>query len=234
MYASELPLALGADADEWLPELRLPHSVWEIFGSGDDAACDALALAFAQEHCPDGNEDRKWLWVQDAPSIRFSGRPFLHGVPPALRSGLIHVEAGSAANALWAMEEGVRCGALSFVLGEIAGNPRALDFTATRRLVLAAERHGVALYLLRREGFANLSAARLRWQVAAAPSALHRWNAIAPGAPRARAELFRGRGVKPGTFVLGHGVGSHEPDHRLAVVSDIRDRPLEPDRREAG
>ena len=106
LRASELPVALGNGADEWSPDLQLPHSMWEIFGSMDDVAGDALALAFAQKHCAAGGEGWRWLWVQDARSTRSSGRPFLHGLPPPLRSGFIHVEAGSAADALWAMEEG--------------------------------------------------------------------------------------------------------------------------------
>ena len=162
-------LSLGNSHDEWSPQLELPRSLWEIFSSADDAAGEALALAFARTHRrhidQDGiDQDGAWLWVQDASSIRRGGRPYLHGLPAEQRSNLIHVAARNAADALWAMEEGVRCGALSFVIGEIAGDPKALDFTASRRLVLAAERHGVPLYLVRREGYANLSAARLRWR----------------------------------------------------------------------
>ena len=55
-------------------------------------------------------------------------------------ANLIHVEARDARDALWAMEEGLRCAALSAVIGELWGDPRALDFTATRRLAVAAER----------------------------------------------------------------------------------------------
>ena len=54
---------------------------------------------------------------------------------------LIHVEARDARDALWAMEEGLRCaGAVGAVIGELWGDPAALDFTATRRLAVAAER----------------------------------------------------------------------------------------------
>ena len=45
--------------------------------------------------------------------------------PPAFPSqNLIHVEARDARDALWAMEEGVRCSALSCVIGEIWGGMR--------------------------------------------------------------------------------------------------------------
>ena len=56
LRASELPVVLGNGADEWSPDLQLPHSMWEIFGSMDDVAGDALALAFAQKHCAAGGE----------------------------------------------------------------------------------------------------------------------------------------------------------------------------------
>jgi protein ImuA len=237
-------LSLGNSHDEWSPQLELPRSLWEIFSSADDAAGEALALAFARTHRrhidQDGiDQDGAWLWVQDASSIRRGGRPYLHGLPAEQRSNLIHVAARNAADALWAMEEGVRCGALSFVIGEIAGDPKALDFTASRRLVLAAERHGVPLYLVRREGYANLSAARLRWRVRPAPSSEQSWNATAPGLPRVSAELFRGRGVRPGLFTLTHGIGGqegygHEPGHRLDLVPELRDRSLESQHRQAG
>lgn len=232
--ASELPISLGGDVAEWAPELPLPASVWEIFSSADDASGEALALAFAQEQCARAAGTCDWLWVQDAGSIRKGGRPYLHGLPTERRCGLVHVATRNAADALAAMEEGVRCGALSFVIGEIAGDPRSLDFTATRRLVLAAERHRVPLYLLRREGYANLSAARLRWRVKPVPSVPHRWNAQAPGAPRAEAELFRGRRLKPGHFTLDLGLDPHEPGDRLSVVPRSRDRPLEQERSLAG
>ncbi|MXP08828.1 ImuA family protein [Pseudoblastomonas halimionae] len=234
LRAADLPAARAGEGVDWSPERDLPPSLWELFSSMDDASGEALALAFAEARRQDDETAKPWLWVQDAQSIRRGGRPFLHGLPVARRSGLVHVAAANPADALWAMEEGVRCGALSFVVGELAGDPKPLDFTATRRLVLAAERHGVPLYLLRRDGFANLSAARLRWRVAAAPSAPHRWNAVAPGEPRAGADLFRGRGLRPGHFTLEHGGWQHEPGHRLAVVPQPRDRPLEPERREAG
>lgn len=223
-------LSVGPGDGDWSPELALPDSLWELFASSDDAAGEALALAFAAHR--GARDGAPWLWVQDAASVRKGGRPCLHGLPVGLRAGLVHVQARNPADALWAMEEGVRCGALSFVLGEIAGDPRALDFTATRRLVLAAERHAVPLYLVRREGSANLSAARLRWRVDAAPSAPHRWDAQAPGPPRAMAELFRGRGLRPASFLLDHAVGAHDqysrPSDRLAVVPQPRDRPVEP------
>ncbi len=59
---------------------------------------------------------------------------------------------------------------LSAVIGELWGDPAALDFTATRRLAVASERCGVPCWLVRLGGHANLSGARMRWRIASAPS----------------------------------------------------------------
>ena len=144
---------------------------------------------------------RPLLWVQERMAILESGR--VH--PPGFAfSDLIHVEARDAKAALWAMEEGLRCAAIGAVIGEIWGDPAALDFTATRRLAVAAERHGVAAWLVRLGGSANLSGARLRWRVASGPSLLHPLNPRAPGSAVWDADLFRARGAAPGRWVVTH------------------------------
>ena len=158
---------------------------------------------------------RPLLWVQERMAILESGR--VH--PPGFAfADLIHVEARDAKSALWAMEEGLRCAAIGAVIGEIWGDPAALDFTATRRLAVAAERHGVAAYLVRLGGTVNLSAARLRWRVASAPSLMHPLNPRAPGVAAWQAELFRARGSPPGTWRL------NDEANRLHLVADPVDR----------
>ncbi|MCX7864267.1 MAG: recA-like protein, partial [Novosphingobium sp.] len=115
---------------------------------------------------------------------------------------LIHVAANTAEDALFALEEGLRCRDLAFVIGEIVGNPKALSFTAQRRLSLAAQRHGVPLWLVRLDAARDLSSARMRWQVRAAPSPHPLWDRHAPGAASWRAELFRARRHPPGEWIL--------------------------------
>ena len=154
------------------------------------------------------------LWVQDRMAIRESGRVHRAGLPGI---SLIHVEARDGRDALWAMEEGLRCRAIGAVIGELYGDPASLDFTATRRLAVAAERTGVPCWLVRLGGTVNLSGARMRWQVASAPSLPHPFDFKAPGAPAWDAELFRARGFPPGRWSL-----AHEADrfHRLAASGD--------------
>ncbi|MFN4112452.1 MAG: hypothetical protein ACK4GD_00765 [Sphingomonadaceae bacterium] len=148
-------------------------------------------------------EDRRCvLWVQDRAAIRLGGRPYRPGLPRWLQARLIHVAADKPEDALFALEEGLRCRDLACVIGEIAGNPRALDFTASRRLTLTAEKHGVPLWLVRIDAAQDLSSARMRWEAHAAPSAPSPWDARAPGGAAWRAMLFRARNHPPGEWTL--------------------------------
>ncbi|NIJ41104.1 protein ImuA [Parvibaculum indicum] len=73
---------------------------------------------------------------------------------------------------LWVLEEALRAGALSGVVGEIDGRSATFDLTATRRLQLAAEETGTPVLLFtghRREGEGGASAAVTRWTVGPAP-----------------------------------------------------------------
>jgi protein ImuA len=73
-------------------------------------------------------------------------------------------------DALWAMEEGLKCRALAAVVAELASDGEAADVTATRRLALAARDGGALGLLLRHRPSGEPSAAATRWTVAAAPS----------------------------------------------------------------
>jgi len=157
------------------------------------------------------------LWVQERMAILESGRVHPPGLPT---QDLIHVEARDAKDALWAMEEGLRCPALSAVIGEIWGDPAALDFTATRRLAVASERSGVAAFLIRLGGHANLSGARMRWRIASAPSLINHLDPRASGAPAWDAELFRARSAPPGRWSIAHDSG------RFHLVAGARDRTM--------
>ena len=205
MDMSSLPRAgelvsSGTRAPRWRPRLPcVSHS--EIFAEGREASGAAMALALALDGLP-APDERSVLWVQDAASIRLTGRPYRPGLPAALRRRVIHVEATSCEDALFALEEGLRCRELACVIGEITGNPRALGLTASRRLSLAAEKHGVPLFLVRLDAARDLGSARMRWQVSAAPSLPPRWNSQAPGSPAWHAELFRARGHAPGEWIL--------------------------------
>lgn len=199
IFAAELP-SLG-QAVEWHPGVVATHN--EIFAAPDDTAGAALALAFAREHLRAiGGGPRTWLWVQDREALRRTGRPYRPGLPAELRHRLIHVATRTVEDTLFALEEGLRCRDFAFVLGEVAGNSRTLDLTASRRLGLAAQKHGVPFWLVRIGAQRDLSSARQRWEVRAATSPEPRWNPEAPGIPTWHAELFRARRHPPGTWTL--------------------------------
>ena len=200
----------------WRPGLNDQPLHSEIFAGTQDASGAGLALALArdalrtearlaaeaQDPLTEVEDRRHILWVQETRAIQRSGRPYFHGLPKEQRERLIHVEAKTPEDALFALEEGLKCRDLACVIGEIVGNPRALNFTASRRLSLAAEKHHVALWLVRLEGEADLSSARMRWRVEPVPSPEPRWNADAPGPPSWKAELFRARSHAPGQWII--------------------------------
>jgi protein ImuA len=155
------------------------------------------------------------LWVQDRVSRKESGFPSLAGVG-GLRP-IIMVNVTRAADVLWAMEDGLRCSSLGGVIGEIWGDPAALDFTATKRLALRSEAAGVACWLIRRAAHPNLSAARDRWRIGARPSAPHPHDPQSPGAPRWAVELFRSRHAKPGQWVATYDRAADRVDLAPAV-----------------
>jgi protein ImuA len=202
----------------WRPGLADQPFHSEIFASGAEASGAGLALALARDALAGGagEDTRHVLWVQDRKAMQLGGRPCVAGLPPDLRHRLIHVAAATPEDALFALEEGLKCRDVVCVIGEIAGNPRALGFTASRRLSLTAERHGVRLWLVRLDAERDLSSARMRWQARAAPSPPPRWNAAAPGTATWHAELFRARRHAPGEWMLSDENGNlhiRPPEH---------------------
>ncbi len=219
-----LPLP-NADGFSWssskrsrVKNLLASATLVEIFVSPHDAGAVGLALAHLK---PEG----RVLWVQDRMTQLETGLP---AAPAFSRFGnvgnrLVLTSAKTARDTLWSIEEGLRCGALGGIIGEIWGAPSSLDFTATKRLALRAERQKVPVFLIRLAGTPALSAARERWQIASLPSAPHRYDPDAPGAPRWRAELFRSRGRRPGTWEVEYDRQTHCFD----LVSPLRNPEME-------
>ena len=109
---------------------------------------------------------------------------------------IILVRARDVEGALRAGEQAARCAALGAVLIEPWGNPRMLDFTASRRLSLASAKSGVPTLMLRVSASPAQSAAVTRWMVQALPSRALAANA--PGFPAFQLNLLRHRGGMAG------------------------------------
>lgn len=206
---------------------NIASSVLQEIFCGTGAVGNAFAYAKIGNQAINGNhanpKGSALLWVQEERAGKRFGRPYIHGLPPSLRHNIIYVSAPSAKDALWAMEEGLRCNILSAVIGELTADPAALDFTASRRLAVAAEKYGVPAFLLRLNGSPNLSGARERWRVSPRPSHPYIWDHKASGQAGLSAELFRSRTQKPGRWNYTYDTKTN----RIDLVSGVADEPMD-------
>ena len=139
------------------------------------------------------------------------GRPYGPGVPGV---PLVLASVSNLAEALWAMEQGLRSGAVSLGLGAV----ESATLAQTRRLDFAA-RQGEAVGLILSRGLDGLSAARRRWRISVQPSAIDPEDDRAPGPGRLLAELTRGRGERPGAWMLEQD----DETHRLRLADRLAD-----------
>lgn len=186
----------------------------EVFAK---TAADGAASAFVLAHLKPGGPV---LWVQDRLTRQQAGRPY----PPGFGApvDLLYLELGRPVDVLWAMEQALGTAGLSAVVGEVWGDAPALTFTATKRLALRAEAHGVAAWLVRRAATPDLSAARERWTLSSLPSAADPNDLRAPGTPIWRADLFRARWRTPADWVASYDRAAHTVifDHPVAARPD--------------
>lgn len=189
----------------------------EAFGT---RPLDGAAPGFVRAALPPG----RILWAQDRLSRIEAGAPFL----PGMGRDMLRLDLTRAADVLSALEDGLASRAISAVVGEIHGSPRALDFTASRRLALRAEAAGIPCWLIRHAASPDASAARMRWRLTSLPSMPDPDDPQAPGDPRWRAELFRARGAPPSVWEARHDRAAD----RLDLVAAAGDGKLAaPDRR---
>lgn len=188
---AEATLAFGVPAlDEHLPQHGLSRGALHECAGGAHAAAAALFAAgiLARLSGP-------VLWCASTPDIFAPGLAAAGLHPDRVLHGFLPDDA----TVLLAMEEALRHAALAAVLGEVA----RLGMTASRRLVLAAEKSGVMAIVLHRPrgpATAGHTAAATRWCITPVPSE----PLPAPGLGRARwrVELQRCRGGRPGTWIM--------------------------------
>lgn len=165
------------------------------------------------------------LWIQDHLSRRECGQPYFHGLK-CETGKIFYLELSRASDVLRAAEEGLRCHSLGAVIAEIWGNPKALDFTATKRLALRAEAQRVPGWLLRHVAQADLSAARERWRIETLPSRRHPYDMRAPGTPVWRAHLFRARWRPTGEWIARVEHGTLHLEHAAEQNTTIHPNPI--------
>jgi len=141
--------------------------------------------------------------------------------PPALKSfGLepdrfIFLDLQKEKDVLWAMDECLKCSALSAVVGEI----REIDFNSSRRLQLAVEQSQVTGFILRNHfRHQNATACVSRWKITPLPSSADD-ELPGIGFPKWRVELLRMRNGKPGVWDIQWVNGRFVPAHYFPSVS---------------
>ena len=172
------PVSLGdAALDAALPGGGLKRGALHEVAAAeyrDMGAATGFLAALAARCQKDAGSGAPLLWCQMAAPPFDMGPLYApglagFGLDPAR---LILAAPSRPVELLWVMEEALRAGALSGVVGEIDGRSATFDLTATRRLQLAAEETDTPVLLFtghRKEGEGGASAAATRWAVGPAP-----------------------------------------------------------------
>jgi protein ImuA len=145
-----------------------------------------------------------------------NGRPYgpgFRGGGVGKRSrGLVLAAVATEMEALWVMEQALRSGAVSAVLGTVEG----ASLAQSRRLEFAA-RDGAAAGVLLRRTQGGLTAARRRWRITTLASFGASRDDRAPGGFRLDAELVRSRTERPGVWRLEQD----DETHRLRLADRL-------------
>ena len=190
----------------------------------------ATASGFALMLSARASGEKPILWVREDKGVRQHGRLYAPGmmelgIDPAR---IILMTAPDTLSALRVGADILGSMAIGAAVIEPWGEAKKLDLTASRRLVLAAEKSGVAAFVLRDTATGFASAAATRWNVAAAPSTALPGNA--PGSVALAVELARHRGgIVPFEMMLEWNRDEQsfrKPALSRAVLPLIERRPL--------
>ncbi len=138
---------------------------------------------------------------------------------------LLILRVARAVDALFAMEEALKCRALCAVIAELADDGPAADLTATRRLSLAAREGSTLGLLLRHRASAIASAAATRWTISAAPGVHDGFGGI--GATTFRLSLEKNRRGPCGhwTLIWNHHDSTFTPADSVGLAAAAASRP---------
>jgi len=140
------------------------------------------------------------LWISERRTI----------FPPALKSlgidpdRMIFIDLKRQKDALWVMEEALKCDGLAAVIGEVS----EIGFTASRRLQLAVESSRVTGFIHRfQPRTENTTACVTRWKVSPLPSFVEDMPGV--GLARWKVQLLKVRNGRPGSWQMewtAHGL----------------------------
>lgn len=194
LRAGKLPLGIAC-VDQWLGGGLAVDGLHEAYAASmeDGVAAIGFALALAWMRAEDSGKPLVWLRQRGRPSIPYGPGLKQMGIAPEQVTLLTLPDAKSL---LRAASDCARDGAPAALVIEMAGRQKLLDLTASRRLLLAIQRSGAMLLLVRLGVEPSPSAAHTRWSVASAPS--RALPANAPGAPAFNLVLMRHKGGRDG------------------------------------
>ncbi len=186
-----IDMGLGPIKDAF-PNNTFPlGAVHEFLFAGSESAA-ATSGFLAGMLAPLMRGDGVSLWVSSSRTL----------LPPALKSFGLHpdrfifIDLQKEKHVIWAMEEALKCSALTAVIGEM----QEISFTASRRLQLAVEQSKVTGFILRKNPRKlNTTACVSRWKIT---SLMSQSDDDLPGIgfPHWKVELLRVRNGKPGLW----------------------------------
>lgn len=188
------------------PERPAPLEEACAVGPRDVAALLLFALSRRME-----GDRRPVLAAASRAWLAEHGRPYGPGLAGV---ALILAPTATGAETLWTLEQALRSGAVSLALGTVDGATLA----QSRRLDFAAKQ-GECVGLVLPRSLDGLSAARRRWRISTLESAPDPDDPRAPGQARLIAELARGRGERPGAWMLEQD----DETHRLRLADRLAD-----------
>ncbi len=156
------------------------------------------------------------LWISSARKL----------FPPALISfGLqpdrfIFIDLQKEKDVVWAMEEALKCGALTSVVAEM----KEISFTDSRRLQLAVEQSKVTGFVLRNNPQkVNATACVSRWKISSLPSESYE-DLPGIGFPHWKVELLRIRNGKCGVWEIKWEGGKFLPSRSASAGEPLPSR----------
>jgi len=152
------------------------------------------------------------VWIGRARRL-FAPALTVFGVAP---HKVIFISLSKDKDALWVMEEALKCQGLKAVVCEVG----ELNFKQSQRLQLAVEQSRVTAFVLRNaSGKLSSTACAARWQIKSVPSAdLHGLPGL--GFLRWQVELLKVRNGQTGSWVLEWKDGRFNPIEEIFVLDE--------------
>ena len=208
----------------------------EMFGDGPRNAGALLGFALAGASAMLAADRPAILYLQLTSETQETGFPYgsglaAFGIDP---QAIVLIRTTTIIELLWAAEEGLACRAVAAVIADVGSDPKALDFTASRRLGMRAAETKTTFLLLRYGLGRTASAARLRWHIAPALSGEVPFDPRAPGETRWHITLEKGlwQGKPNGEWLLSWTRNGFDilasPDTNLAPAATPVPRTLPP------